>query len=158
MVGMKNLTIAAILFAATLLPSSASLSATSFPIADTRPARAAQATTIRTPAYRIASSAAVPHKFEHNGCLAYSEGLPRYLRKAGATRIHRLLFRWSGHSGEGFHAVVAYTDTVGNWIADNEHTAPKWTPAETMQERVALFVRDEPQLLNTEVIEDLAVK
>lgn len=106
-----------------------------------------------TPAYRVSCSTAVPHKFEREACLAYSAALPKYLKSAGARNLHRLIYRWSGFSGSGRHAVVAYTDASGNWIADNEQPTPRLTAGRTMQERVQSFARsfDGPSAVELEM-------
>lgn len=91
--------------------------------------------------YSVASSSQVPHKFESMGCANYARAVAPRLIAAGARRVHRLEFIWSSPTGSNLHTVVAYTDSVGDWICDNESSHPQRTQGQTMNERCDSFAR-----------------
>lgn len=100
----------------------------------------------RTASYDVACSAAVPHKLEQGACLSYAEAVVPKLKATGATNIHCLTYRWLRGNGtqsyRGIHAVVAYTDSLGqDWICDNEWPWPRRTLGTDMEERCRWFVR-----------------
>jgi hypothetical protein len=80
-------------------------------------------------------------KFVTGECLPYAYELPSLLKRAGARNIHVLLYDWREGNATGGHAVVAYTDAAGNWIADNQHARPVMTAGDTMEERARWFAR-----------------
>lgn len=93
-----------------------------------------------TPAQRVASSGAIRHKFESDGCYPYVLAVQPALRKAGATKVHPIKFQWANAHGIGIHNIVAYTDSSGDWVTDNMQGFSNYETGKSDSEKVAAFM------------------